>query len=505
MLFSESPSLVPRRDVLKAGFNCLLAGALSGPGVLSAQSGPPTGPATARVTVFGNQLGPRIDPRFFGVGLMYWTEDDERLADGHIAAELKALKCRLLRFPGGTESDDYLWNTHRLADKRRWPWKDGPGTMDTDEFIALCRKVGADPLICVNTEIAAFESLEAGAKLAADWVRYCNIEKKYGVVFWEIGNEPYYHTRFTPAEYGRLFLAYAKAMKAVDPTIKLAAVGEWNVRFQGMKERIPEPLREEAMRLEYANEIGTKPRVDLDPMQTRKDGDRWWATVLEAAGSEIDLASFHFYFAPDYELPKMSESIAKIQELCREKVPGKTIPLISTEWSMGDWVQTFGLQRALAVAEAAGKMIQAGVMMSTYWPLSCKGDHERKSLLDSWTRKRTANYQVLELMANTIGERCIGSADVDSGVYSLATQSANGRGITLYLINRTDRRHAALDVGLPGLRSGSFGAKLLSANDPKTNDTTLVTIPCEATAGGCRLELPAWSMAVVRCSIEKLP
>jgi hypothetical protein len=90
-------------------------------------------------------------------------------------------------------------------------------------------------------------------------------------------------------------------------------------------------------------------------------------------------------------------------------------------------------------------------------------------------------------------------------VYSLATQSANGRGITLYLINRTDRRHAALDVGLPGLRSGSFGAKLLSANDPKTNDTTLVTIPCEATAGGCRLELPAWSMAVVRCSIEKLP
>jgi alpha-L-arabinofuranosidase len=501
MLFPENSSPVPRREVLKAGINCLLAGAISGPAVLAGQSIAPAKPADSCVTVFADPLGPRIDPRFFGVGLMYWTEDDARLADGHIAAELKEMKCRLLRFPGGTESDDYLWNTHRLADKRRWPWKDGPGTMDTDEFIALCRKVGADPLICVNTEIAAFESLEAGAKLAADWVRYCNIEKKYGVVFWEIGNEPYYHTRFTPAEYGRLFLAYAKAMKAVDPTIKLAAVGEWNVRFEGMKERIPEPLREEAMRLEYANEIGANPRVDLDPMQTRKDGARWWPTVLETAGREIDLASFHFYFAPDYELPKMAESIAKIQELCREKVPGKTIPLICTEWSMGDWVQTFGLQRALAVAEAAAKMIQAGVMMSTYWPLSCKGDHERKSLLDSWTRKRTANYQVLSLMANTIGANCLGSANGDTGVYSLATRSADGRGITLYLINRTGRNHDALQVAFQGLRPGSFGAKLLSASDPKTNATTLVTIACTSNAEGCILKLPAWSMAVVRGSI----
>lgn len=501
MRSSEIPTPSSRREVLKTGMQCLSAYAISGAGVLSAQQKPGLQAEKSSVTVSANQLGPRIDPRFFGAGLMYWTENDKRMTDGKIANDLKEMKCRLLRFPGGTESDAYLWNTHRLADKRRWPWKDGPGTMDTDEFISLCRKIGADPLICVNTEIAAFENLEAGVKLAADWVRYCNIEKKYGVVFWEIGNEPYYHTRFTPAEYGRLFLAYAKAMKAVDPTIKLVAVGEWNVNFEGTKERIPEHLREEAMRLEYANEIGKKPRADLNSMETRKNGARWWPTVFETAGSAIDIASFHFYFAPDYELVKMPDSIAEIQKLCREIIPGKNIPLIATEWSMGDWVETFGLQRALAVAEAAGKMIQGGVMMSAYWPLSCKGPHERKSLIDSWTVKRTANYAVLSLMANTIGTNCIDSADGSSGVYSFATKSADGRGITLYLINRTRRNHDALEVVFPGVRPRNFGAKLLSAKDPKSNDTTLVRIPCEASPGGCRLKLPAWSMAVLRCSI----
>lgn len=44
-------------------------------------------------------------------------------------------------------------------------------------------------------------------------------------------------------------------------------------------------------------------------------------------------------------------------------------------------------------------------------------------------------------------------------------------------------------------------AKLLSASDPTSNDTTLVTIPCETNSWGYRLKLPAWSMAVVRCSI----
>lgn len=468
---------------------------------LRAQSGAQTGGAAPLVTVFADQPGPSIDPRFFGAGVMYWNEDDNALADGQIASKLDAMKCRLLRFPGGTESDNYLWNTHLLADNRRWPWIDGPGTTDTDEFIAFCREVGADPLLCVNTEIAAFQSLEAGVQLAADWVYYCNVVKNYGVVYWEIGNEPYYHTRFTPAEYGQLFLAYARAMKAVDPNIKVVAVGDWKVASRGMKERIPENLRAAAMQAEYANEIGTLPAVSLDAYTTRTDGVRWWKTVLETAGSEIDVASFHFYFAPDYELPQLTQGLADLQSLLVEKVPEKPIPLICTEWAMGDWVDVFGLQRALAVGEAAAKMLQGGVAMGTYWPLSAKGPHERKSLLNSWTREPTANYQVLSLMAGTVGARCIGSANGDTGIYSFASQSADGHGVTLYLINRSANTHESLQVAYPGLLAGGFEAKLLSATDPASDGTTLTNIPCVATAYGCVLRLPAWSMVVVRCSM----
>jgi hypothetical protein len=468
---------------------------------LRAQSAYPAAAPAALVTVFADQPGPAIDPRFFGAGIMYWNEDDKALANGAIATKLDAMNCRLLRFPGGTESDNYLWNTHLLADKRRWPWVDGPATMDTDEFIAFCRRVDADPLICVNTEIAAFQSVQAGAKLAADWVYYCNVVKNYGVVYWEIGNEPYYHTRFTPAEYGQMFLAYARAMKAVDPNIKVIAVGDWKVTSRGLKERIPENLRAAAMQAEYANEIGTLPVVSLEAYTTRSDGARWWQTVLETADPEIDMASFHFYFAPDYELPQLTQGLTDLQALCVEKVPAKPIPLICTEWAMGDWVDVFGLQRALAVGEAAAKMLEGGVAMATYWPLSCKGPHERKSLLNSWTREPTANYQVLSLMAGTVGAQCIGSANGDTGIHSFATQSADGHRITLYLINRTANTHESLEVAVPGRLARGFDAKLLSATDPASDGTMLTNIPCAATAYGCVLRLPAWSMVVVRGSM----
>lgn len=56
--------------------------------------------------------------------------------------------------------------------------------------------------------------------------------------YWEIGNEPYYHSRFNAKEYAELLSKMSQAMKSVDPTIRIVAVGEWNPYYTGIKEEI---------------------------------------------------------------------------------------------------------------------------------------------------------------------------------------------------------------------------------------------------------------------------
>jgi alpha-L-arabinofuranosidase len=78
----------------------------------------------------------------------------------------------------------------------------------TAEFVDFSRRVGAEPLICVNFEsdgrkqyMKAKGSVRtADAREAADWVRYCNdpanAERRahgrsapHAVKYWQIGNE----------------------------------------------------------------------------------------------------------------------------------------------------------------------------------------------------------------------------------------------------------------------------------------------------------------------------
>ena len=97
--------------------------------------------------------------------------------------------------------------------------------------MAIAKKVGAQPILTANYGSGTVQE-------AADWVKYSNVDKGYGVKYWEIGNEVYGnghygngkgwesddHADKSPREYGKNLVAYSKAMKAVDPTVKIGAV-----------------------------------------------------------------------------------------------------------------------------------------------------------------------------------------------------------------------------------------------------------------------------------------
>jgi len=166
--------------------------------------------------------------------------------------KISLLKPAFIRWPGGNVAQDYhwLWGIGPRDERVTWTnlsWKNEPEPSDfgTDEFVMFARAVGAEPSITVNVEGRGATAAEAAA-----WVEYCNgpATSKYGamraanghaapfgVKFWEVGNEIWgnWVRGHSDAEtYARNYNRYAQAMRAVDPSIKLIAVGDndmsWN-------------------------------------------------------------------------------------------------------------------------------------------------------------------------------------------------------------------------------------------------------------------------------------
>jgi len=140
---------------------------------------------------------------------------------------------------------------------------------DFDRFMAMAKSVGAQPILIANYGSGT-------AQEAADWVKYANVDKGYGVKYWEIGNEVpgngHYgsaweidqHADKSPAAYANNLVAYSKAMKAVDPTVKIGAVL-------------------------------TTPGGWPDGITGSGDQADWNHTVLSIAANSIDFVIVHWY------------------------------------------------------------------------------------------------------------------------------------------------------------------------------------------------------------------
>jgi alpha-N-arabinofuranosidase len=189
----------------------------------------------------------------------------------------------LVRYPGGGFADYYHWqqgagNTRPTVKNVLDPGS-SPIWFGTNELLTFCHSIGAVPMLTVN-------AVTGNAAEAADWVAYCNravhsqraqdgSPAPYGVKYWEIGNEQYIKNAtnaginapmdaYLPTdEYIRRFKSYAGAMKEVDPTIRVGAIGGLNFgRYALMHD------------------------------------NTWTRAVLQQAGSQIDFLAVHNSYAP---------------------------------------------------------------------------------------------------------------------------------------------------------------------------------------------------------------
>ena len=245
-------------------------------------------------------------------------------AQGGVRADVEsliaAMRPAFIRWPGGNVAQDYRWtwgigprDGRPLWTNLSWKNEPEPGDVGTDEYVDLCRRVSALPSITVNVE-----GRGATAQEAAAWVEYCNGEpstrygalraanghpQPHGVKYWELGNEiwgDWVRGHSDAATYARNYLRYSRAMRAVDPSIQLVAVGDNDMR--------------------------------------------WNRTVLKIAGDSIDFLAIHHYYGRKEMAGDARNLMARplhherfytdVERAIREETNGRPIRLAINEWGL---------------------------------------------------------------------------------------------------------------------------------------------------------------------------
>ena len=157
---------------------------------------------------------------------------------------VKELHPTCLRWPGGGYVAQYNWKWGIGPQEKRvrwpnWMWLDyDQNAYGTDEFIRLCRQINSEPVIVVSV---GFERPDADSteilQDACDWLAYCNEPatgkwgsiraanghpEPYNVKYWEIDNEMW---EMGIVKYEAAVRRFSKAMRAIDPDIKIIACG----------------------------------------------------------------------------------------------------------------------------------------------------------------------------------------------------------------------------------------------------------------------------------------
>jgi hypothetical protein len=288
-----------------------------------------------------------------------------------------------------------------------------------DQFIAFSRMLGAVPSISVRLHNGTPEA-------AAALVKFVNLDKKYGVKYWSIGNEPTLYTNegkgtYDTPQFNEEWRKIALAMKAVDPSIAL---------------------------------IGPElHQYSADPAKTPKDsaGRDWMTEFLKANGDLVDVVSFHRYPFPKstnastdisdlrQDTPEWTAMIRALHGLIRETT-GRDLPVAITEFSthynkaVGGDATPDSHYAAIWLADLLGRFITEDVQIANQWMLTSSGDMGAWGLIGRGELRPTYyTYQLYKMFGN---RRVLSSSDnPEVTVYAAKNQAG---ALTVMLINLGD-------------------------------------------------------------------
>jgi len=312
-----------------------------------------------------------------------------------------------LRFPAGAWGDNNDIQTYYI-----------------DQFMNLLRQMNATAMINVRLKNGTPEQ-------AAELVRYTNIQMKYGVKYWGIGNEPTLYNSELPTGYdvdllNKEWRAIAIAMKKVDPTIELVG---------------PEVHQ-------FSFDVTGTTNYDLTTAQDR-NGKYWMNEFLKANGDLVDIVSIHRYPFPKSSTagsPSVEELqanakewdkiIIHLQEIVHETT-GKDIPVAVTEFnsaydkSIGGETTPDSHLNAIWLGDVLGRLIKNKVFMAHQWMFTSKGGNGGWGLIgQSDVYPSYYTYQMYKMF----GSKLVYSS-ADQGNVSVYAAKRSDGAITVMVIN----------------------------------------------------------------------
>jgi alpha-L-arabinofuranosidase len=377
----------------------------------------------------------------------------------------RQLEPTLMRW-GGLFTDYYRWREGVGPRSEREPMANlqwggiESNQVGTAEFVDFCRRVNADPLMCVNFESDGRERFmkhgqsirTAGADEASDWVAYCNQSDHAGrighghrdpltIKLWQIGNETSYGRQSFDLETAAMkTVEFARAMRRADPSIKLIGWGD-----SGWARRMAEVAGEHLEYLAFHHMFNPDDRENpvLRNLEYRKDPDRTWARLMSACKIHERKVSRMCEQAKPTGLPlAMTE--------CHFTIPGRDRCDVLSTWAAG-----VAYARLLHVNERYGHTLKIATAADF-----CGNRWQVNAVMIPTPRGRGKAFmmpvaRVMSLYRHYSGDQSVKVNDTPADLD--VTASRTGNRIYLHVANtrRTRSIEATLSVADAQIRSGT--------------------------------------------------
>jgi alpha-N-arabinofuranosidase len=328
-----------------------------------------------------------------------------------VLALLRELNAPVYRWPGGNFVSGYNWRDG-IGDRDRRPPRKNPawrGVEHNDvgihEFMALCRLIGTEPYVSVNSGLGNAQSaaeeveyINGAASTAMGRLRAGNGHPAPFVCrWWSIGNEMYgnWQLGHVPlSEYVKRHQEFAHAMREKDPTIQLVgvgSVGDWDDAMLRENSKDMNLLSEHF----YCQESpGLMSHVAQVPRQVRRIADamrRYQKDIPGVADANIRVAldEWNYWYGPHlygelgtrYFLKDALGIAAGLHEYSRQ----------SDVIFMANYAQTVNVIGAIKTTKTAAAFDTTGLVLKLYRahfgtvPVAVTGAPEPLDVVAAWT------------------------------------------------------------------------------------------------------------------------
>jgi hypothetical protein len=420
------------------------------------------------------------------------------------ATAMGQLGAHLLRWPGGSASDQYHWQTNTECNGGYT----APNATFANFVNTLVKPGGYDLALTMNYGSNAACNGGGDPAEAAAWVANA---KSLGLtgLHWTVGNEVYGSWE------------YDLHAKPNDPTTYAAAVAGANGYYQLAKAQDP------------TAQVGVV-----------VDGNSAWDSVV-LANAPYDFVEVHYYAqnpgseSDSFLLNSGPANLASLISTIKSELAsaGKAgTPIYLGEYnsvSSNPGKQSVSIVNGLYAGMAIGEVLNAGLPMATWWQgigAGCSTGGNNASSLYGW--QGIGSYgQMADTWPNPYG--CVGAPTIAFGTLMPSGQAmvlasgfavagnhmlttsvptalpnvrayaaTQGSGYAVMLFNLDSANSAAVQVQVSGA-SGSYAATTVTYGKAQydTSQTNVWTAPVKAALGtsngSATLTLPAWSMTVL--------